>query len=248
MTYLTQYDTLQVHPCCCKWHDSILFNGWVIVHCGLPWWFSSKESACQCRRGGFNPWVWRVSPKKEKATHSRILTWESLWTEEPSGLQSMGFQRVEHDLETKQQQQQYSIIYMQHIFFIQPSVNGYLGCFQVLAIVNGPSVMYPFRPCFSPDMFPVVWLQGLGPTFYSPQYLVISIHCVITFYHLDQAKPLISLSLHSLMEKYTSKAESLAHCRSSKQESSTLSSFPFLLRWLLQHLWALKKKFFFPLG
>jgi len=23
---------------------------------GLPWWFSGKESTCQCRRHGFNPW------------------------------------------------------------------------------------------------------------------------------------------------------------------------------------------------
>ena len=23
---------------------------------GLPWWLSGKESVCQCRRHGFNPW------------------------------------------------------------------------------------------------------------------------------------------------------------------------------------------------
>ena len=31
------------------------------------------------------------------ATHSSILAWRILWTEEPSGLQSMGSQRVRHD-------------------------------------------------------------------------------------------------------------------------------------------------------
>ena len=31
------------------------------------------------------------------ATHSSTLAWESLWTEEPGGLQSMGSQRVGHD-------------------------------------------------------------------------------------------------------------------------------------------------------
>ena len=31
------------------------------------------------------------------ATHSRILAWRMLWTEEPGGLQSMGSQRVGHD-------------------------------------------------------------------------------------------------------------------------------------------------------
>ena len=40
--------------------------------------------------------------EKEMATHSSILAWEILWTEEPGRLQSMGSQRVEHDLETKQ--------------------------------------------------------------------------------------------------------------------------------------------------
>ena len=32
--------------------------------------------------------------EKEMATHSSILAWEILWTEEPGGLQSMGSQRV----------------------------------------------------------------------------------------------------------------------------------------------------------
>ena len=30
------------------------------------------------------------SPEEEVATHSSILAWEILWTEEPGGLQSMG--------------------------------------------------------------------------------------------------------------------------------------------------------------
>ena len=32
------------------------------------------------------------------ATHSSILAWKSPWTEEPGWLQSMGLERVEHDL------------------------------------------------------------------------------------------------------------------------------------------------------
>ena len=34
--------------------------------------------------------------EKEMATHSSILAWRITWTEEPSGLQSMGLQRVGH--------------------------------------------------------------------------------------------------------------------------------------------------------
>ena len=32
--------------------------------------------------------------------------------------------------------QQYSMVYIYHIFFIQSSIEGHLGCFHVLAIVN----------------------------------------------------------------------------------------------------------------
>ena len=35
--------------------------------------------------------------EEEMATRSSILAWETQWTEEPGGLQSMGSQRVRHD-------------------------------------------------------------------------------------------------------------------------------------------------------
>ena len=35
------------------------------------------------------------------AIHSSILAWRIQWAEEPSGIQSMGLQRVGHDLATK---------------------------------------------------------------------------------------------------------------------------------------------------
>ena len=41
------------------------------------------------------------SLEKGMATHSSILAWGSPWTEEPGGLQSMGLQRVGHDLGTE---------------------------------------------------------------------------------------------------------------------------------------------------
>ena len=44
------------------------------------------------------------SLEEEMATHSSILDWQIPWTEEPSGLQSTGLQRVRHDLATKQQE------------------------------------------------------------------------------------------------------------------------------------------------
>ena len=44
--------------------------------------------------------------EKEIATHSSILAWEIPWAEEYGGLQSMGLQRVRHNLVAKQQQRQ----------------------------------------------------------------------------------------------------------------------------------------------
>ena len=64
---------------------------------------SGKESACQYRRHRrlrFDPWV-RKTPGGEMATQSSILAWRIPWTEEPGGLQSMGSQRVRHDLATE---------------------------------------------------------------------------------------------------------------------------------------------------
>ena len=55
---------------------------------GLPRWLSGKETACQCRRHGFDPWV----GKTPEEGNGNILAWEIPWTEEPGGLQSMGSQ------------------------------------------------------------------------------------------------------------------------------------------------------------
>ena len=43
---------------------------------------------------------WEDRLEKGMATHSDILAWRILWTEEPGGLQPMGSQRVRHDQTT----------------------------------------------------------------------------------------------------------------------------------------------------
>ena len=42
------------------------------------------------------PLGWEDPLEEEMATHSSILAWRILWTEEPRGLQSMGKPRVRH--------------------------------------------------------------------------------------------------------------------------------------------------------
>ena len=68
---------------------------------------SGKEPACQCRgckRCGFNPWVRKIPWRRVWQPTPVFLPGESPWTEEPGGLQSIGSQRVGHNLATEQQQ------------------------------------------------------------------------------------------------------------------------------------------------
>ena len=78
------------HFSCCSF--SLTF---AIVH-GLPWCFSGKEFVCRCRRRRSIAGLGR-SPGEGNG-NTCILAWEIPWGEEPGGLQSMGLQRVGHDL------------------------------------------------------------------------------------------------------------------------------------------------------
>ena len=62
-------------------------------------WLSGKESACQYRRHRNRVWSlgWKDPLEEEMGTHSRVLAWKILWTEEPGGLQSMGMRWIGHD-------------------------------------------------------------------------------------------------------------------------------------------------------
>ena len=53
--------------------------------------------------------------KKEMATHSSILAWEISWTEKPGRLESVGLQRIGHDLVTKQTHPESITLLINHI-------------------------------------------------------------------------------------------------------------------------------------
>ena len=42
----------------------LLGSSYVLYNMGLLRWFSGKESACQCRRCGFDPWVGKIPWKR----------------------------------------------------------------------------------------------------------------------------------------------------------------------------------------
>ena len=45
---------------------------------GLPWWLSGKESACQCRRHGFSPWVRKIPWRREWKGEGNPLQYSGL--------------------------------------------------------------------------------------------------------------------------------------------------------------------------
>ena len=68
----THYDIRYMHPCCCKWHYFILFNGWVIFHCTyvphllfpfLCWWtFRLLSCLGYCKHCCNQHWcIWALS-------------------------------------------------------------------------------------------------------------------------------------------------------------------------------------------
>ena len=64
-----------------------------MVHKGFLGGASGKEPVCQCRRHKrrrFTPWGQEDPLEEGIVTHSSILAWRILWTEEPGGLQSTG--------------------------------------------------------------------------------------------------------------------------------------------------------------
>ena len=56
---------------------------------GLPWWLSGKESASQCGRHRFNPWIRKIPWRRKCQPTPVFLPGKIPWTEEPGGLQSM---------------------------------------------------------------------------------------------------------------------------------------------------------------
>ena len=59
---------------------------------GSPGGSDGKETACNA-----GELEWEDSLEEGTATHSSILAWSILWTEEPGRLQSMVLQRVRQD-------------------------------------------------------------------------------------------------------------------------------------------------------
>ena len=71
------------------------------IDIGLPGWHKQQRICLQCRTPGFDPWVGKIHWRRAWQPIPVLLPGESLLTEEPDRLQSMGSQSVRHDWATK---------------------------------------------------------------------------------------------------------------------------------------------------
>ena len=80
------------------------------THFGLPWWLSGKESTCQFRRHGFDPWSGKISQVSEQRSlctsviepscltayapqQQKALPWEARTPQQKSSLQSLQLEK-----------------------------------------------------------------------------------------------------------------------------------------------------------
>ena len=47
---------------------------------GVPWWLSGKESTCQCRRHGSDPWSGKITHATEQLSPCATTTEPVLWS------------------------------------------------------------------------------------------------------------------------------------------------------------------------
>ena len=78
---------------------------------GLPRWLSGKESSCQCRRCGFDPWVLKVPWRGKWQPTPVFLPGKLHGQRSLAGYSPWGYKRVGHDLVTKQRQQSVLVYY-----------------------------------------------------------------------------------------------------------------------------------------
>jgi len=66
-----------------------------------PRWLGGKESISQCRRHEFNPWVGKIALRRKWQPTPVFLPGKSHGQRSLAGVQSMGLQRVRHNLATE---------------------------------------------------------------------------------------------------------------------------------------------------
>ena len=139
----------------------------MLTHLKRPWCWERLRAGGE---GDNRRWdSWMASPTQW--TWVWVDSWSWWWIVRPSVLWFMGLQRVGHDWVTELNwlryihvaaygiisfllmAEQYFIVCMHHIFFIHSSVDGHLGCFHVLAVVDSAAVNIGVHVSFQGGLF-----------------------------------------------------------------------------------------------
>ena len=91
------------------WRKPVWVSSWYHDKNGLPWWLTGKESACQCRRRRFDPWVGKIPGSGRSLGEGNGNPLQYSCLENPMDRGAWwatvhGVSRVRHDWATKQQQ------------------------------------------------------------------------------------------------------------------------------------------------
>ena len=122
---------------CWRWNSNTLATRCKeLTHLKRSWCWGRLKAGGEWDNRGWDGWM--ASPTQWTWVWASFGSW--WWTGKPGLLQSMGSQRVRHDWTTKLNWTDYSSIFMYHIFFINSSVNGHLGCFHALSVINSASM------------------------------------------------------------------------------------------------------------
>ena len=79
---------------------------------GLPRWLSGKQSACQCRRRRFNPWVQKIPWRRKWQPTPVFLPGKSQRQRNLVGYSPWGHKRDGHNLITKEWQEQWDSLFL----------------------------------------------------------------------------------------------------------------------------------------
>ena len=120
---------------------SFLWLSDVRLYIGLPWKLSDKEHTSQFRRHRSLGWE---DPQEDTAIHSSILAWEIPWTEEAGGLYSPWGCKESDMTDWTPSTNTHTYTHKAHLLvvFIRSSVDGHLGCYHILPVINR-AVMNP---------------------------------------------------------------------------------------------------------
>ena len=128
--------------------------------------------------------------EKEMATHSGILSWESPWTEESGGLQSVGFQRVGHNWMTEHTHTHWNLIGI--VALIWPKENLLFIWLMQKKKVSLAIARYKYATC--PHLSP--WLYKLRGSWTLSINLQLKMSALLSYFQdIIEICPILSISM-----------------------------------------------------